>query len=71
MRTYSFCCTTVTKGQIAQILLLHVKKAGPDWTFTPRNSTNTKRMQISVWLLDIEQIKLQLLKESATNINSK
>jgi len=53
------------------MLLLHVKKAGPDRAFTPRNSKNTKRMQISVWLFDIEHIQLQLLKESATNINSK
>jgi len=52
MRTYSFCCTTVTKGQIAQILLLHVTKTGPDGEFTPRNSKNTKHMQISLWLLD-------------------
>jgi len=26
---------TVTKGQIAQIVLLHVTKTGPDWAFTP------------------------------------
>jgi len=30
MGTYLFCCTTVTQGQITQILLLHVTKAGPD-----------------------------------------
>jgi len=28
MGTYFFCCTTVTQGQIVQILLLHVKKQG-------------------------------------------
>jgi len=52
MRTYSFCCTTVTKAQAAQILLLHVKIAGPDCAFTIRNSKNTKLKQISLWLLN-------------------
>jgi len=35
---------TVTKGQIAQIFLIHVTKREPDWEFTPRNSKNTKLM---------------------------
>jgi len=44
----TFFCTAGTQGQIAQILLLHVTKAGPDWAFTPRSSKNTKRMLISI-----------------------
>jgi len=32
---YSFSVTTVTQGQIRQILLLHVKKARIVWSSTP------------------------------------
>jgi len=42
MGTNFICCTTVTKGWIWHILLLHVKKAGSDWAFNPHNSKNTK-----------------------------
>ena len=70
MRTYSLCCTTVTKGQIEQILLLHVTKAGPDWAFT-RPDWPTRKIQNLCrfrYGFSTEDIKLQLLKESATNI---
>ena len=42
MGTYFFCCTTVTQGQIVQILLLHVKKQGQIWAVTPHNSKQYK-----------------------------
>ena len=53
MGRYSFCFTTVTEGQIGQILSLHVKKERPNWPFTPlHNSKNTKLMQILIGLLE-------------------
>jgi len=65
-----FLARELRRANRCKSFLLDVKKVGPDLAFTPRNSKNTKFIRTFRYGCSIEHIILQLLKESAVNVDS-